>query len=148
MDYYNKKIITDINVAPRNQNGRVEFRSDFYLIKPKDIERGNGTILYEVSNRGGKGMLGYFNNAAGSRAPQTAEEMGDGFLLRNGFSLLWLGWQFDVPLQGGRMRVYTPIATDGGIITSGRRPPETPSPTRDRLPSTSRRVETRFDAQS
>lgn len=113
------QIITDINLAPRNANGKVEFRSDFYLIKPKDIGHGNGTVLYEVSNRGGKGMLGYFNNAAGSRAPQTAEEMGDGFLLRNGFTILWLGWQFDVPLQDGRMRVYPPIATDGGNPITG-----------------------------
>ena len=112
-------IITDIRLAPRNASGKVEFRSDFYLIKPTDPGRGNGTVLYEVSNRGGKGMLGYFNNAAGGRAPQSAEEMGDGFLLRNGFTLLWLGWQFDVPLQGGRMRVYPPIATDDGNPITG-----------------------------
>ena len=84
-------IITDIAYAPRNAEGLVEFSSDFFLIKPKDIERGNGTLLYEVSNRGGKGMLGYFNNASGSLDPLTAEHMGDGLLLRSGFSLLWLG---------------------------------------------------------
>ena len=60
------KIITDIDKAPRNARGRVEFSSDFFLIKPKQIERGNGTVLYEVSNRGGKGMLGFYNHATGS----------------------------------------------------------------------------------
>jgi hypothetical protein len=48
------RIITDIDKAPRNARGRVEFSSDFYLIKPKQMERGNGTVLYEVSNRGGR----------------------------------------------------------------------------------------------
>lgn len=52
------RLVTDIDKAPRNSSGKVEFSSDFYLIKPKELGRGNGTILYEVSNRGGKGMLG------------------------------------------------------------------------------------------
>ena len=97
----------------------MEFHSNFFLIKPKDVTRGNGAVLYEVSNRGGKGMLGYFNNAAGSRDPQTEAEMGDGFLLRNGFTLLWLGWQFDPPMRDGLMRVYPPTATDNGNPITG-----------------------------
>lgn len=111
------RIITDIEFAPRNARGRIEFRSNFFLIKPKDVSRGNGTVLYEVSNRGGKGMLGYYNNAQGSLDPTTVEEMGDGFLMRNGFTLLWLGWQFDPPMRDGLMRVYPPVATgpDGPI---------------------------------
>ena len=113
------RIVSDIDLAPRNEREMVEFRSNFFLLKPKDAGRGNGTVLYEVSNRGGKGMLGYFNNAAGSRDPQTAAEMGDGFLLENGFSLLWLGWQFDVPVRDGQMRLHTPVATDGGNPITG-----------------------------
>ncbi len=113
------RIVTDIAFAPRNADGKVEFRSDFYLIKPKDISRGNGTVLYEVSNRGGKGMLGYYNNARGSRNPENEAEMGDGFLLEHGFAMLWLGWQFDVPLRDGLVRVYPPIATDNGDPITG-----------------------------
>ena len=45
--------------------------------------------------------------------------MGDGFLLQNGFSLLWLGWQFDVPVRDGQMRLHTPVATDGGDPITG-----------------------------
>ncbi len=78
------KIITDIDKAPRNARGRVEFSSDFFLIKPKQIERGNGTLLYEVSNRGGKGMLAFYNHAAGSLDPASDAEMGDGFLMHAG----------------------------------------------------------------
>ena len=108
------KIITDIDKAPRNARGRVEFSSDFYLIKPKQIERGNGTLLYEVSNRGGKGMLAFYNQAAGSLDPSTDAQMGDGFLMTQGFTLLWVGWQFDVPHRDGLVRVFAPIATDNG----------------------------------
>jgi hypothetical protein len=112
------RIITDIDRAPKNAAGRVEFSSDFYLIKPKDPSRGNGTILYEVSNRGGKGMLGFFNRASGSLDPQTADQFGDAFLLEQGFTLLWVGWQFDPPLRDGLVRVFAPIAreADGGPI--------------------------------
>src|SRR6266487_6441128 len=106
------KIVTDLDKAPRNAAGKVEFSSDFFLIKPKNIAKGNGAVLYEVSNRGGKGMLGFFNHASGSADPATPSEMGDGFLMRQGFTLLWVGWQFDVP-QGG-LRVYPPIASDNG----------------------------------
>ena len=113
------RIITDIALAPRNADGLVEFSSEFFLIKPKDVWRGNGTLLYEVSNRGGKGLLSYFNNASGSLDPETAEQMGDGFLLRNGFSLLWLGWQYDVPGRDGLVRLSTPIATDGLTAIEG-----------------------------
>jgi hypothetical protein len=108
------KIITDIDKAPRNARGRVEFSSDFFLIKPKQIERGNGTVLYEVSNRGGKGMLAFYNQATGSLDPTTEAQMGDGFLMTQGFTLLWVGWQFDTPHREGLVRVYAPLATDNG----------------------------------
>jgi hypothetical protein len=112
------QIIADIDKAPRNAKGLVEFSSDFYLIKPKQSTRGNGTVLYEVSNRGGKGMVGFFNRAAGSPDPSTAEHFGDGFLLEQGFTLLWVGWQFDVPRREGLVRVFAPIAreADGRAI--------------------------------
>jgi hypothetical protein len=107
-------IITDVDKAPRNARGRVEFSSDFFLIKPKQIERGNGTVLYEVSNRGGKGMLAFYNRATGSLNPTSEAEMGDGFLMKQGFTLLWVGWQFDPPQREGLLRVYAPVATDNG----------------------------------
>jgi hypothetical protein len=108
------RIITDIANAPRNARGRVELSSDFFLIKPKQVDRGNRTVLYEVSNRGGKGMLGFFNHAAGSLDPESEAHIGDGFLMKQGFTLLWLGWQFDPPAREGLVRVYAPIATDNG----------------------------------
>ena len=113
------KIITDIDKAPKNARGRVEFSSDFFLLKPKQVERGNGTVLYEVSNRGGKGMLAFYNQAAGSLDPTTDAQMGDGFLMAQGFTLLWVGWQFDPPHREGLVRVFAPIATDNGKPITG-----------------------------
>src|SRR5438128_4732989 len=108
------RIVTDIDNAPRNAVGKVEFSSDFFLIKPKRIEQGNGAVLYEVSNRGGKGMLGFFNHGTGSLDPASAADVGDGFLMKQGFTLLWVGWQFDPPKRAGLVRVYPPTASENG----------------------------------
>ncbi len=115
----NNKIIADIDKAPRNSQGKVEFSSDLYVLKPKQADRGNGAVLYEVSNRGGKGMLGFFNRARSSADPATAPDFGDGFLIEQGYTLVWLGWQWDPPEQPGRMRLYAPRAAGiRGLVRS------------------------------
>jgi hypothetical protein len=108
------RIVTDIDKAPVDDRGRVSHSTDFYLLKPKRLEKGNGALLLEVGNRGGKGLLSFFYLAAGSLDPSTEEDFGDGFLLERGFSLLWVGWQWDTPKRPGIMRMYPPFATDGG----------------------------------
>lgn len=106
------RIVADIDKAPKNAGGKVEFSSDFYMIKPKDLSRGNGTVLYEVSNRGNKGLLGFFNLGTNSLDPQASGDFGDGFLMDQGFTLLWVGWQFDAPNRDGMLRVYVPPARE------------------------------------
>jgi hypothetical protein len=103
------QIIADIDRAPRNENGLVEFSADVYVLMPRDPRKGNGAALYEVSNRGGKGMLSSFNFAAGSTDPRTDAQLGDAFLLEQGYLMVWLGWQFDVPNDPGKVRLYTPV---------------------------------------
>src|SRR5947209_14217327 len=88
--------IVDLKLAPRNARGQVEASADFYMLKPVDPRRGNGRIFYEVGNRGGKSMLGTFQKATASADPTTASEFGDGALMRQGFTLLWMGWPWDV----------------------------------------------------
>jgi hypothetical protein len=109
--------IVDLALAPRNSHGEVEFSADFYLLKPVDVGRGNGRLLYEVGNRGSKGMLRTFQKGGPSQDPATEAGFGDGFLMRQGYSLLWMGWQWDVP--DGRMRMNMPIATDHGAPIMG-----------------------------
>lgn len=104
------RIITDIGHAPINGAGRVEFAADFVLVKPKYITSGNGAVLFEVANRGRIGALNRFNGGIASRDPLSAEYYGDGFLLEEGFTLLWVGWQHDTPQEQGRLRVYPAVA--------------------------------------
>ena len=109
--------IVDLKLARRNQRGEVEFTSDFYMLKPLDAARQNGRLLYEVGNRGGKSLLQRFQAARGSRDPKTETEFGDGALMKQGYTLLWMGWQWDVP--EGQMRMDMPIATDHGKPITG-----------------------------
>jgi len=113
------RIITDVALAPRNAAGLVEFSSDLYVLRPRDGSKGNGTVLYEASNRGGKGIVVLFNLAAGSLDPRTAPEFGDAFLLEQGYTLVWLGWQFDMPDRQGLVRLYPAVAKGvTGIVRS------------------------------
>jgi len=89
------QIIRDLDRAPLDEKGMVRFSADLVVIKPRDPATGNGSILFEVSNRGGKGLPGMF---------------GDAFLMEQGFTLVWVGWQWDVPLSPDLLRVYPPIA--------------------------------------
>ena len=111
--------IVDLALAPRNARGEVEASADFYLLKPVDPRRGNGRLFYEVGNRGGKAMLSTFQKAAGSPDPATEAQFGDGALMRQGFTLLWMGWQWDVPERPGTMRMDMPIASENGKPITG-----------------------------
>lgn len=112
------RVIADLDRAPRNAQGRVEFSADLWILKPKESGAGNGAALLEVSNRGGKGLVSGFNRGA-NRDPETEAELGDRFLMQQGFTLVSVGWEFDVPRTPGMMRIEVPVATDGGKPISG-----------------------------
>jgi hypothetical protein len=113
-------IITDLALAPRNSAGLVEFAADLYVLKPRDPAKGNGTALFEVSNRGRKGMVSMFSQGSSSLDPRTDRDFGDRFLMERGYTLVWLGWQFDVPDQPELLRLYTPVIAGElkGIVRS------------------------------
>jgi hypothetical protein len=129
---HNRQIV-DLDKAPRNAQGEVEFSADLYLFKPKDMAKGNGAVLFEVSNRGGRGILRLVN---GGNSSDPNAEFGDGFLLREGYTIAWLGWQFDVAGQGQNLRFSAPVAHDpGGKEIRGLvRSDFTPSQKRDDMP--------------
>jgi len=111
--------IRDLALAPKNAEGLVEFTADMYMLKPVAQDKGNGVLLYEVSNRGGKGMLGTFNYASASKDPRTEAEFGDAFLLEQGYTLVWVGWQFDIPEDKGNVGIDVPrIEGISGIVRS------------------------------
>jgi hypothetical protein len=112
--------IVDIDKAPRDAAGRVAFSADLYALVPKESARGNGVALFDVANRGRKNMLRYFNLAPPVADPTAEAEFGDGFLLRQGFGLIWIGWQFDVPKGRGLVGLDAPPVIDQGRPVTGR----------------------------
>ncbi len=105
--------ITDLDNTPRNTDGLVEAWANFVVLRPKNPVVRGGTALLEVSNRGGKAALPYFNGGTWTLNPMLERDFGDGFLMRLGLTIIWVGWQHDVPLRKGLLRSHVPVARDG-----------------------------------
>jgi hypothetical protein len=112
------RIVVDLDKAPRNAAGRVEFSADLYVLKPNSGTPSNGAAIVDVLNRGGKPVLTGFNRG-GVNDPASDTDLGDRFLMRHGFTLAWVGWEFDVPDQPGLMRIHVPVATEQGRPITG-----------------------------
>ena len=102
--------IVDLDRAPRNARGRVEYRVDICILKPVEIERGNGWIFYEVLNRGSKRALHRINSGTGANVPRLMADAGTGYLMNEGYTIVWSGWQGDVKPGDGRMLADLPVA--------------------------------------
>jgi Alpha/beta hydrolase domain len=113
------KIIADIDKAPKNSQGKVEFSADLFILRPKDPARGNGVALFDVVNRGRKGVLTTFNHATGANDPTTEPDFGDGLLMREGYTIVAVGWEFEVPKGKNLIGLQAPIATDNGQPITG-----------------------------
>ncbi|HYZ40192.1 MAG TPA: hypothetical protein VE687_06140 [Stellaceae bacterium] len=98
--------IVNLDRAARNAHGNVEYRSDFRILKPLELDRGNGCLVYDVPNRGNQPIMPRLNGAPDGGHPQHA---GNGFLMRRGFTVVWSGWQGDVPPGADRLTARFPI---------------------------------------
>jgi hypothetical protein len=113
--------IQDINLAPRNARGMVEYVTNIELLKPVDMARGNRILFFEVNNRGNKLAPGNFNESvAGGVAERNAlSSPGDGWLMRAGYTMVWFGWEMDV--RPGMSRIGMPPIVahnhDGSAVT-------------------------------
>lgn len=88
--------IVNLDKAPRTAAGRVAYSADLYILKPVDLAKGNRKMFYGVLNRGNKLDLVLMNNAPygeQTNNPTTGDDVGNGFLLRQGYTLVWSGWQ-------------------------------------------------------
>lgn len=107
------KAIINLDKAPRNKRGRVEYWSDLYLLKPIDMERGNKKIFVDPTNRGGKQIVSSLNDAPQNNDPSTLKDAGNGFLMRQGYTIAWTGWHGG--LSGKNFIVMgVPVATNKG----------------------------------
>ncbi|MGE5820319.1 MAG: alpha/beta hydrolase domain-containing protein, partial [Deltaproteobacteria bacterium] len=108
------KIIVNLTNAPRNRRGHVEYWSDFCLLKPLDLNRGNGKLFFDAPNRGGKRIVAFLNDAPQSNDPSSLADAGNGFLMRQGYAIAWCGWQGDLIPQENWLIAGVPAATSDG----------------------------------
>jgi hypothetical protein len=109
--------ITDVELAPRNRAGCVEFASDVSILLPVDRRRSNGRLLLDVVNRGNTVAVPNFNRATRpvfgpASDPDPPIDAGDGFLMRRGYAVVSCGWQVDLPDLPGLLRMEGPEALD------------------------------------
>jgi Alpha/beta hydrolase domain len=110
---HNQRIV-DLANAVNLQNGEVEFSSDFLIIRPKDASKSNGSMILDIPNRGNSGIISIVDTGDST----VANSAGDAWLLRNGFTIASLGWQWDADGPNA-MRFYAPIAKENGKTITG-----------------------------
>jgi len=106
--------IVDLRNAVNLRNGEVEFSADFVALRPKDPRKGNGSLLLEVPNRGRPHFIALVDGGDAD----LGRDAGDGWLLRNGFTVVSVGWQWDAP-GADDLKLYAPIARENGKRITG-----------------------------
>ncbi|PYS18054.1 MAG: hypothetical protein DMG11_34005, partial [Acidobacteria bacterium] len=116
-------VIVDLQLAPRNARGKVEYSFDFYILKPMDLSKGNHRMLYEPPNRGRK-TINALNRGVGGNDPGSVTDaslLGNSFLMPQGYSISFSGWDFSAETNGSDLSttITLPIAKnpDGSSIT-------------------------------
>jgi alpha/beta hydrolase family protein len=107
--------VFDLDKAPRNSRGMVEFSADMFILKPLNMKKGNKGLFFEVNNRGNKITLAQLNDTpptANGNNPTTAADAGNGFLMRQGYVVAWVGWGADIAPGDNRLTVQFPIAME------------------------------------
>ena len=113
-------LIADIDLAPRNGDGLVEFSAGFRILRPVAAEKSSRTLFLDVVNRGRGRALKLLNDADDDADPGASPEAGNGFLMRRGYTIVWCGWQHDVPDGAGLLRIDVPQAMTQDGPVSGR----------------------------
>jgi hypothetical protein len=109
------RAIADIDLAPANAQGKVEFASDLLMFVPEQSRHARGTVFLEIVNRGRDQSLAIMSGAQQTDLSPESWVLGDGFLLEQGFTVAFLGWQFDVgPAQG--LTFDAPVAPVQGVV--------------------------------
>ena len=116
--------ITDVALAPTGSDGRVEFSSDVSIMMPVDRSKGSGRLMLDVVNRGNRVALPNFNRssrlAIDADTPEDADvDIGDGFLMERGYTVVACGWQGDTPALDALITMDGPDAvnSDGDALT-------------------------------
>lgn len=93
-------------------DGLIHAWGDFSILAPALPDKANGTLLVELVNRGGKRLLHNYNNGPMTNLPRRMADAGNGWLMREGYTLLSVAWQGDVLPGDGRLTMSLPGYTD------------------------------------
>jgi hypothetical protein len=110
-------VIADLGKAPRNARGMIEYETDFFILRPTELRRTNSVLVYDVTNRGRKMIFNLLDDASGgadTNNPETAQDVGLGFTLGRGYSLVWSGWDSGAPRANNGMTARLPSALENG----------------------------------
>ena len=111
--------LVNLDKAPRNSDGLVEYKTDVTILQPVDPSKGNDWMFYEILNRGQKRAICRVNSGPAVNTADTAGDAGTGYLMNEGYTIVWTGWQDDVTRDAGRMRADYPVATNGSAPITG-----------------------------
>ena len=110
-------VITDIELAPRNERGLVEYSTDIFVLKPINLDLGNRRVILDFNNRGGM-RVGLLNSATPNNDPSSAKDAGTGFVFNMGYAVVGNGW--DISASGhNSMTISVPVATNNGETITG-----------------------------
>jgi hypothetical protein len=112
-------LVVDLDLAPRNPEGLVEFKTVLDIVKPVDLSRGNRKLLFDFSNRGGRGAFTRLNDGGGAD-PTRKSYAGNGFLNRQGYTVVCAGWQGDLVYTGSNVVAFLPEARQNGQPLRGK----------------------------
>ena len=108
------KVIVNLDKAPRNSFGKVEYEVEWFMLRPADASKGNHKLLFEVTNRGRKFLMNWIMDAPAQAAgavndPKTAKDAGNALFFRQGWTMAWTGWDPDAPKTNNGMAMKSPV---------------------------------------
>jgi hypothetical protein len=89
--------IVDLDKAPVDAQGMVRFSTEVAMLRPVAATKGSGVLLYDVPNRGNNLLFMLMNLGKSPALPKAAEDAGDGYLMKEGYTIVWSGWQTHLP---------------------------------------------------
>src|SRR5215469_13170508 len=110
-------VIADLDKATRNARGMIEYETDFFILRPAELSRTKGILVYDVTNRGRKMIFNLLDDAPGNadtNNPMTVNDAGLAFTLRRGYTLVWSGWDSGAPRANNGMTARLPAALENG----------------------------------
>jgi len=147
--------IVNLARVDKNSRGMVEYEVDWFMLRPADPAKGNGKIIYDVTNRGRKFLHSWLMEGAAGNDPKSLADAGNGLFLRMGYTIVWSGWDPDAPRAANGMAMKSPVvpnvvrvirdelvsATRGPVLQSFRLSYEAASSDKHQATLTTRRKE-------